>query len=415
MAGRLRFVSIFILAFSAILLAVSFATSDRGGPTCFGNDLGADYAGFYTAGWILNHKSAPDLYDREIQDRLHHELHPRRRVQESLPFHHPPFVAVALRPLAWLPYTWSFAVWLLISLGLYVTGLYVVLRSTTLSSVDRVTAFLAALSFEPFVMECWQGGQLSAVGFCSIAVAAALDLSARRFASGLVLGICLYKPTLLVVIIPVLVVVRSWRTLFGILVTGAVLALVTLAAVGWEGSAACVDKLLAYSRDVTESTAAFLRIWKYVDLNAFTRLLVGPGLLQKLLLLGLALPVLAGLLLRARRSNREDGRYRRLIWAAALAGTPLLNVYVPMYDSVVVAIGGLLAVDALTGAGQVVTRPLQWWLGAVYLSAWITQPVARQFHIQVFTLALLGLTVWICVRGFRRDEGAPDCRSPVVT
>src|SRR5207237_842900 len=82
---------------------------------------------------------------------------------ERLPYIHPPFVAFALRPLAQLPYAWSFAVWLLISAGLYVTGLVLTVKHMgVLSRTDRVTACLLALSFEPFIMDCWLGGQLAA-------------------------------------------------------------------------------------------------------------------------------------------------------------------------------------------------------------------------------------------------------------
>lgn len=396
MPDRIRFVSICFLTISGILLTVSFATADRGI-----SNLGADYAGFYTAGWLLNHNPAPDLYNREIQDRTYHAVHPQRSADESLPFLHPPFVAVAFQPLACLSYAWSFAVWLLISLGLYLTGLFVTLRSMTLSSADRLTATLAALSFEPFVMDCWQGGQLSAVGFCSFALAAALDSSGRRFAAGLALGVCLYKPTLLVVILPVLVVARNWRTLAGVVVAGAVLSLMTLASVGWDGSLAFASKLLGFSRDVTASSPVVLKLWKYVDLNAFTQLLLGRGWIQRLLFVTLVVPPLAIILVRAWPMYQRDDHYRRLVWAAVLVGTPVVNFYVGIYDSVLAALGGLLAVDALWGAGRPFPKALPWWLGALYWSSWITQPLAMQCHVQAFTLVLVAFTVWISVRGFR--------------
>ncbi|MCE9532213.1 MAG: DUF2029 domain-containing protein [Planctomycetes bacterium] len=183
MQARLRFISVAIILVSAAMLIVSFATAEGGGRTRFGNDLGADHAGFYTAGWMLNHHRGVDLYDNDFQDRIHHQLHPHLEPEKTLPYLHPPFVAVAFRPFAMLPYSWSFAIWLFVSLALYLLGVLVALRSTSLTSQERLTAMLAALAFEPFVMECWQGGQLSALGFCCFSIAVSLDLAGKRFAS----------------------------------------------------------------------------------------------------------------------------------------------------------------------------------------------------------------------------------------
>jgi len=397
-SNRLRFISAAILAVSIALMAVSFSTSSGGGRTYFGSYLGADHAGFYTAGWMLNHGMAGSLYDRDVQDRVHHQLHPDLDERETLPFLHPPFVAAAFQPFAELPYVWSFALWLPISLGLYLAGILVTLRSSALSPADRFTALLAALSFEPFVMECWQGGQLSVVAFFCIAVALALEQSGWRFASGLALGLCFYKPTFLALILPVLIVARRWRTLLGVAATGGILALVTLACVGWDGSMAFIDKLLGFSRDATGASPLALKTWKYVDLNAFTRLLLGsPGMAQKLLFLASALPALTLVLYRAWSLDRHDERYRRLVWAAVLIATPVVNLYVGIYDSVLAALGALLLVDALRREGAALTPAVRCWLGALYLTPWITQPVAKLVGVQLFTLVLLGVVVWICL------------------
>jgi arabinofuranan 3-O-arabinosyltransferase len=399
MSARIRFISVAVLAVSLALLSISFATSDGGGRTRFGSELGADYAGFYTAGWILNHRPAADLYDTEKQDRVHHTLHPHVKQNEKLPFLHPPFVAVAFRPLAQLPYVWSFAVWLTISLGLYLVGLVVTLRMLHLSRADRLTALLAALSFEPFIMECWQGGQLSALGFCCFAVAVFLDTSSRRrFMSGMVLGLCFYKPTLLVAALPALAIARRWQTLLGLATTGAILALLSFAAVGTDGCMAFVDKLLGFSRTATENNALVLKEGKYVDLNAFTRLLLGAGLEQKLLLAVLALPAFAMLLFRARELAQDDVRQRRLFWAIVLLATPVLNIYVGLYDTVLVSLGALLLIDFSCESNKLWPRSLGLWLAALYVTPWFTQPLAKLVHVQFFTLVLLGAFWWTCVR-----------------
>src|SRR5207248_8813631 len=123
--------------------------------------------------------------------------------QGHLPYLHPPFVAFAFRPLAQLPYAWSFAVWLLLFGALYLAALVLTLKTLrSLPSADRSLILLLALSFEPFIMECWMRGQLSAFGFLCIALAYFWQERGRPTAAGVALGFCLYKPTLLVLLFP---------------------------------------------------------------------------------------------------------------------------------------------------------------------------------------------------------------------
>ena len=102
-SAGLRFVSGAILILSVLLLAVSFGTALDGGKTAFGPPLGADFAGFYTGGYILNHYPPTRLYETDFQNDIHHQLHSHLGEEERLPFVHPPVVAWAFRPLARLP------------------------------------------------------------------------------------------------------------------------------------------------------------------------------------------------------------------------------------------------------------------------------------------------------------------------
>jgi hypothetical protein len=179
---RLRFIAISFVLMALALLIISFATA-RGSQTIFGPTLGADYAGFYSAATLLNTGPPEQLYDLALQDKTYHTVFPDD--PGHLPYLHPPFVAAALRPLARLPYAWSFGVWLGLSACLYLAGLALALKGLgSLPSADRRLAALLALSFEPFLMECWMGCQLSAFGFCCLALAYYLIETGRPTAAG---------------------------------------------------------------------------------------------------------------------------------------------------------------------------------------------------------------------------------------
>jgi len=408
---RIRFVSSTILVLALLLLGASFATAPGGGRTLFHSALGADFTGFYTAGYILNHREPALLYDSRFQDETHHQLHPHLSENETLPYVHPPFVAWMFRPLALLPYSWAFAIWLLLSLSLYLLGLTLTLRDLpSLSGADRLTALLLSLSFEPFVMECWVGGQLSAIGFCCLAAAVALDRQGRPLFSGLVLGLCLFKPTLLLVVLPVLLASRRFWILAGIVLTGLALAGLTLTVVGWDGTWAFVDKLTGFTRSATQNSGLELPLPKFIDLNAFTRMLLGASLAQRLLFAALALPLLGGLLLRAWRTDTCDRRQLTLLWATTLLATPVVNLYVGVYDSVLAVLGALLLVDGLGCTGTTVPPRLRYGLLALYVVPWFTQPLARAVHVQVFTVVLVALACYSLLQ-MRRDNKAVPLHS----
>ena len=232
----LRWMSVAVLVVGGVLLCVSFTTSDRG-QTSFGQPLGNDFAGFFVAAQILDRGHADQLYDRALHDQLYHELLPKLDPHDSIPYVHPPFVAGVLRPLTWLSYEAAVALWLVISLSLFLSGVWLLVRSSSgLPREQTGLVLLLALSFEPFLMECWLGGQLSSVGFFSYALAWYFLSRNRPMASGMALGLCFYKPTLLLLMLPLLVIGRRWRVLLGMTITGVLLAVLSLALVGWEVS-----------------------------------------------------------------------------------------------------------------------------------------------------------------------------------
>ena len=228
---RIRFVCVAFIAMSLFLLAVSFATADKG-QTAFGSSLGADYAGFYSAAMILGTAGPSGCMTSSSRTRSNMTCFPE--TGEGFPTSIRRSSLLAFRPLALLPYSWSFAAWLVLSGGLYLAGLVLAFRELPgLASAERSLVMLLAVSFEPFLMECWMGGQTSAFGFFCITLAWCCLHVRRPIAAGGALGLCLYKPTLLVLFLPLLVISRQGRVLAGVVLAGLALAGVSLAAVGW--------------------------------------------------------------------------------------------------------------------------------------------------------------------------------------
>jgi Glycosyltransferase family 87 len=410
---RIRFLCWGLLVVTVLLMVISFATSDENHQTRFGS-LGEDFAGFYYAGKILNGPTPEKLYDPVTQDEAYFEIFPTLRPDQdrpgrNLPYVHPPLIAFVFRPLARLPYPTAYAIWLLISACLYGAGLVVTWRvMPSIPRGDRIVAILLALTFEPFLMECWLGGQLSAFAFLCMALAFYWEETGRPILSGLALGLCLYKPTLVLLLLPMLVVGRRWWTLMGVCLTALALALLSLLTVGAQLSFGYIDALLGFSGTAT-GTGMERKDWKFVDLNFFFRNLFGePTLLGKILVMLIAAGPLIFLFISWWRMGWGDKIQRRLLWASTVTWTMVINVYMGAYDMILVALALLWTAEVFYRPGNRMEADFPTFKFLVFLVivlSWITQrPVAELTGFQIITPVLFAVAAFQLRLAWKRRE-----------
>ena len=122
----------------------------------------------------------------------------------------------------------------MVSLALYIVGI-----AATANEVfpgDRLKTsliFCFALAFYPFCFDTLMNGQLAAVAVCAVGLAISQERHSRPFCSGLALSMLAYKPTLLLLILPMLLLTRRFKSLFGFMTGTVVLILVATA---WAGA-----------------------------------------------------------------------------------------------------------------------------------------------------------------------------------
>lgn len=388
----IQFISLLVLAVYLIVLVVSFATSVRG-RTIFGPYLGADFGAFYVAGKIFNSRSPDQIYDASLHHQLYQEQFRDVPSESQLPYVNAPFFILPFTILARLPYSWAYFLWIILSLSLYVAGFAVLWR--TLHAIPRDAWFISlllALSFMPFLVECVAGGQTSAVGFFCLALAISSERRGYHILSGLAISLCAYKPTLILLVVPMLVITRRYKTLLGFFAGCGFLALISLVIVGRQGCLGYINTLL-YFTSASTSAASGLRSWKYVDVNSFFRLLMGHHTFLRWTMTAavflLVLPFLFRLWWQSYLARRDEQSF---VWALALSWTLVLNLYVGIYDSTLVVLSVLLTTDVMyrrVDNDQLrLPTTFKAILLLVYVVPWITQPIARLTGLQIFTLAL---------------------------
>ena len=378
------------LTAGVILCATSVVLGFQGRPF-MGRALGGDFVGFYTIGKILNTYPAARIYDLALAVRLQHETLPSMDGTQMLVFGQAPYIAWLFRPFAWLPYAWAYVAWLGFSAALYAAGLGVLFGAAGLKREDRKTGFLLALSSTPFLFETWIGGQMAAVVFFIWALFLWCFQNERRFLAGLVLSLCLFKPTLVALPAAMLFIARRWRVASGLAAGGAVLALASVATIGLDGCRAWVG-MLAMNAQVASGAGDPWHRAKYVDMAAFFHLLLGSHATAAAILMTIAGVAAAGALGRA--WWRADSRISNELWAATLCFTLVVSAYAPIYDSVLAVAAVALVAATREQRPEGDRTAFAGWLVLLYMVPWVTQSFAEFLHLQLLTLVLAGFGVW---------------------
>jgi hypothetical protein len=283
---------------------------------------------------------------------------------------------------------------LLLSLVLYVAGLLLVWPRGGVFDSLRTTVLIISLSFFPFAFECWFGGQLSVIGFCALALCLKCQRLEQPVISGFVLATCTYKPTLLAVVLPMLLIGRRFRIMLGFSMGSLALAGVSFLVVGYKGCAAYLETLRLYAR-VAAGDESVQRLFKYVDINSFVRLSLGRGsYINWVISSALAGVLFACLAYAWWYSPTYNKTATDLLWATTIAWTLIVNTYVPIYDTILVVLSAVLTVGALYGAKQQLRAELHslyLLLLLLYITAGLTQYLVPLIHLQLMTLLLIAL------------------------
>ena len=361
----------------------------------FFSQTAIDFVYFYGTGSIAADRSVCDVYNFPLQLEVFNKILPLHDGTYG-PSPYPPFVSLFFRQFARMPFNYAYLLWVCISISLYAAGLALALRNFfPARRLEESLIVCFALSFYPFVFNTLFNGQLSCVAFFAVTIALSNENEGRPFRSGLALAALAYKPTLLLLAIPMLLLTRRFRTFMGFVAGASGLVCLSTIFAGprvWEAYLQFLNSFAHVSGLYGQSS---LRLWKFIDLNSFSYAIAGGRTLAGLLILASISTVsavcLAALLWNSAKGNQPE---RYLAWAATLTWSMLLNVYYPIYDSILITISIMLSIAAAREMNcNRCTKGLTGLALLVFGTSWITESVAKAFGVQLLTLSILALGI----------------------
>ena len=337
---RARGYSLILLALYAIAI-VGWIALSHGLIDPNGKPIGSDFSSFYAAGSLALDGRALEVYDMAA-----HYARERQLFGATTPYYgwlYPPIFLLVATPLALLPYPLALALWQSSSFALYLFTIGAILRLARADSEMVAKGWLVVAAAFPAVLINLGHGQN---GFLTAGLlgAALVSLPKRPLLSGMLFGLCAYKPQFGLLIPFALLAGGHWRTILAAGGTVIALALAAHLAFGsdiWWSFAASTEtsrKLLLEQGDVgfekLQSMFAAVRMW-------------GGGISLAYALQGAVSLMALGSVALVWRSRSDHDLKAALLMTAVLLGSP----HVLDYDLLVLApaIAFLVSASRISG------------------------------------------------------------------
>lgn len=359
----------------------------------------ADFTAHYTGALMVWEGQGAALYDLEAQAQRQREILSGRYLYDGLlPYHHPPFVALALSPLAAISLQDAFAVWALLTLLLWAGFLGDLIRwarpwgvaacALMVSTVAALPGFLFSLLLGTFtiwtLVTLWAFYRVLREG--------------REGWAGFFLTLASAHPQAILFPALGLIFARRWKAMATFVASGALLVGISAAMLG---SAVWTEYLVVLGKAATAFGRQGVDPEAMINLKGLLTRLLGParsGWINGLSALGLALGIIAMAMLWRRPRRREDGDFERRL-SGTLAMGLFLTPHANPQDGLLIALPGLLLYSFLRASSGADSRAREVFEGiaVIFPMLWLAERFALGSNesVTLGTIALIAAAFWM--------------------
>jgi alpha-1,2-mannosyltransferase len=344
---------------------------------------GTDFFYYFCVSKLVALGHGGQIYDSRVLGALERHLASPLRVPGGLiPNVYPPFFAAALAPLAELPYSPAYDVWLLINCIALGLSLLYLERYAQLSRTGVIVFRIAALASLPVIVALLLG-QVSLLMLALLCITFEALRTDRDRVAGVALGLTLIKPQYALAFLLVLVIGRRYQALLAFIATAVVLFLAPIVVLGWSTDVSYV-RTLAHALGWGSSVGGFAPQVNR-SFEGFARLLFPAAIATPLSIL-LDLIALGVLALAALRSRSLE-----LLFALAVVVALLASQHVLIHDLTLLLIPAAIAwkFRAMAPKGTLILG------AALYLSIYIGFSTSLTHRVQVPTVAMTAFGAWL--------------------
>ncbi len=232
-----------------------------------------DYLAFWSAGKVANEAGYSSIYDSNLLESAQLDVLYSLGFQEInfdyFPFPNLSIFVIPFQLLSMISFLPSYWIWTIINWIFLIGYFFYFIRQITPKSRKQKfsSSILFALLFSFPTFNNYSWGQIDALLFICAGEIIRNSIQRRQFTTGIWIGLLVLKPQLIVLIIPSLLIQRSFPILKGAIVSGSLLTLSSLFISGTKGFVGMIKLWLGFLPGMASNFPEGMMNWRMVGLR----------------------------------------------------------------------------------------------------------------------------------------------------
>ena len=205
---------------------------------------------------------------------------------------------------------------------------------------------------------------------------------------------------------PFFLITRQYRVCLGILSASVIVVVYTILFFGLNSLIDWFNFAFQHLNSATGKNE-ILRTFKFVDIVSFTRQIFGSlETIERILIISIVMCWVAYILFFLKILKINDDYRKELALALIIVWSTVINIYFPIYDTIVVILALVIIVDKqnsrINGDQKSLDNGAKLIIMATYIVPWITFIFVGKLKFQLYTLVLIAIGIFIG-RQFKKE------------